>query len=145
MKGYIGLSGAIITQLFHAFYGGDTKSFILLIGWLPAAISLAFLRTVRIMKVIRQPNELKVFYNFLYISLLLAGFLMLMIIVQSKTEFTQNQYGGSAAAIVVLLLLPLAVVTTEEYNLWKLKTKSDPNPSVQIITEKLPKTKHPKQ
>ncbi|KAE8648846.1 uncharacterized protein LOC101205029 [Cucumis sativus] len=144
LKGYVGLSGAIITQLFHAFYGGDTKSFILLIGWLPAAISLAFLRTVRIMKVIRQPNELKVFYNFLYISLLLAGFLMLMIIVQSKTEFTQNQYGGSAAAIVVLLLLPLAVVTTEEYNLWKLKTKS-PNPSVQIITEQLPKTEHPEQ
>ncbi|KAE8648845.1 uncharacterized protein LOC101205265 [Cucumis sativus] len=144
LKGYIGLSGAIITQLFHAFYGGDTKSLILFIGWLPAAISFAFLRTVRIMKVIRQPNELKVFYNFLYISLLLAGFLMLMIIVQSKTEFTQNQYGGSAAAIVVLLLLPLAVVTIEECNLQKLKTKS-PNSSVQIITEKLPKTEHSKQ
>ena len=147
MKGYVGLSGAIITQLFHAFYGDDTKSLILLIGWLPAAISFASLRTIRIMKVIRQPNELKVFYNFLYISLALAGFLMLMIIVESKKQFNQNEYGGSAAVVLLLLILPLAVVIIEEYNLWKLKTAviKSPNPSVQIVTEKLPKTEHPKQ
>ncbi|KAL0538601.1 hypothetical protein IC582_022749 [Cucumis melo] len=147
LKGYVGLSGAIITQLFHAFYGNDTKSLILLIGWLPAAISFASLRTIRIMKVIRQPNELKVFYNFLYISLALAGFLMLMIIVESKKEFNQNEYGGSAAVVLLLLFLPLAIVIIEEYNLWKLKTAlvKSPNPSVQIVTEKLPKTEHPKQ
>ncbi|KAA0034694.1 protein NUCLEAR FUSION DEFECTIVE 4-like [Cucumis melo var. makuwa] len=147
LKGYIGLSGAIITQLFHAFYGADAKSLILFIGWLPPAVSFASLPIIRIMKVIRQPNELKVFYNFLYISLALAGFLMLMIIVESKTEFTQNQYGGSVAVLLLLLLLPIVVVVIEEYNLWKLKTSlvKSPTPSVQIVTEQLPKTEHPKQ
>ncbi|XP_022944943.1 protein NUCLEAR FUSION DEFECTIVE 4 [Cucurbita moschata] len=148
LKGYVGLSGAIITQLFHAFYGSDTKSLILLIGWLPAAISFAFLRTIRIMKVIRQPNELKVFYNFLYISLALAGFLMLMIIIESKLIFSQAEFGGSAAVVLLLLFLPLAVVIVEEYNLSKLKSAAinPPNP-LQILTEKPnpPKTEPQKQ
>lgn len=138
LKGYVGLSGAIITQLYRAFYGDDTQSLILLIAWLPAAISFAFLRTIRILKVIRQPNELKVFYNFLYISLALAGFLMMIIIVQNQTDFTRSEFGVSAAIVMFLLFFPLVIVVVEEFKLWKSKQMALNNPSVEIITEKPP-------
>ncbi|XP_061338855.1 uncharacterized membrane protein YMR155W-like [Gastrolobium bilobum] len=136
LKGYVGLSGAIITQLYSAIYYDDTKALILFIGWLPAAISFVFLGTIRYMKPIRQPNELKVFYNFLYISLGLAGFLLVMIIIQKRVNFTQSEFGVSTAMVLFLLFLPVAVVFMEEYKIWQNKRLAlvDPSP-VKIVTE----------
>ncbi|CAJ2630786.1 unnamed protein product [Trifolium pratense] len=136
LKGYVGLSGAIITQLYSAIYYDDTKALILFIGWFPAAISFAFLGTVRYMKPVRQVNELNVFYKFLYISLGLASFLFVMIIIQKKVSFSQSEFGVSAGVVIFLLFLPLAVVFTEENKIWRSKKLAlvDPSP-VKIVTQ----------
>ncbi|KAF5467042.1 hypothetical protein F2P56_016909 [Juglans regia] len=144
LKGYTGLSGAIITQVYHALYVDDAKSLILLIAWLPSAICLAFLRTIRVIKATRQPNEIRLFYNFLYISLCLAGFLMVVIIVEKRVDFTQSEYGGSAAVVLFLLFLPLAVVIMDEYKVWKSKKEALNDPgSLKITTEEATPTKSP--
>ncbi|GMG99440.1 hypothetical protein Nepgr_001280 [Nepenthes gracilis] len=142
LKGYVGLSGAIITQFYQAIYDNDSKSLILLIGWLPSAISIVFLRTIRFLKVVRQSNELKVFYEMLYLSLGLAGFLLVIIIIQKRVAFTQTEYVGSAVAVLVLLFLPLFTVVKEEYKLSKNKQEIiNTNASqVQIVTEDPPPT-----
>ncbi|EOA18159.1 hypothetical protein CARUB_v10006632mg, partial [Capsella rubella] len=105
--------------------------------WLPAIVSFAFLRTIRLMKVTRQTNELKVLYNFLYISLGLATFLMVVIITNKLSGFTHSEFRGSVAVMMVLLLLPIIVVVLEEKTLWTEKQVALNNPApVNIVTEK---------
>lgn len=119
LKGFTGLSGAILTQIYLAVYGSDSKSLILLIAWLPAALSVVFVYTIREMKIIRLPNEVKVFYHFLYVSIFLALFLMAMTILQKIMTFPKEAYAGSATAVCALLFSPLFIAIREELTLWK--------------------------
>ncbi|XP_016476019.2 protein NUCLEAR FUSION DEFECTIVE 4-like [Nicotiana tabacum] len=136
LKGYVGLSGAMLTQIYHAIYGNESKSLILLIGWLPAVVSFVFLRIIRIMKVVRIAHEMKVFYRFLYISLGLAGFLMLIIILQKRLDFKQSEYGLSTAIVLFFLCLPLGIVIKEEVDSWKTKKQALESISqVKLVTE----------
>lgn len=136
LKGFTGLSGAIITQLFRAFYWHNSKALIFLIGWLPAAVSCVFLRTVRLMKAVKQENEVKVFYDLLYISLGLAGFLMIIIILQNGLAFSKAEYAVSASVVLILLFAPLAIVFREEFKTWKSKRVAANDPSdLKVITE----------
>ncbi|KAK9913132.1 hypothetical protein M0R45_036956 [Rubus argutus] len=122
LKSYSSISAAVVAQLYHAVYGDDTKHFTLVVAWLPTAISFAFIGTIRIMKVSsRSSNELKAFYNFLYLSLGLALFLLVIIIVEKRVRFHQREYAGTAAIVLFLLFLPLAVVIMEEYKVWESK------------------------
>lgn len=136
LKGYVGLSGAMLTQIYHAIYGNDSMSLILLIGWLPSVVSLVFLRIIRVMRVVRIQHEMKVFYKFLYISLGLAGFLMLVIILQKRLDFKQSEYGLSCAIVLFLLCLPLVVVVKEEIDSSKIKKQELASVSqVKLVTE----------
>ncbi|CAI9766336.1 unnamed protein product [Fraxinus pennsylvanica] len=119
LKGFVGLSGAIMTQLYHALHGNDTKSLILLIAWLPAAVSIVFLPTIRLIKNVRLKNEVDVFYSILFVSLGLAGFLMIIIVIQNKLTFTRIEYVGSAVFVLILVFVPLAIVVKQEFYAWK--------------------------
>ena len=127
LKGYVGLSGAIMTQLYLAVYGNDSESLVLLIAWLPAAISLVFAYTIRVMKVDKQPKELKIFYQFLFASLALALFLMAMIIAQKHITFSKAAYVGSATVTCFLLFLPVLIAVRREFLLWNIKEKTEIN------------------
>ncbi|XP_058728276.1 protein NUCLEAR FUSION DEFECTIVE 4-like [Vicia villosa] len=136
LGGYLSLSGAIITQLYYAFYGDDSKSLILLMAWLPAAITFVFMPVIKHHKRAEQPNDSKAFYNFLYVSLIFAGFLMIMIIVQKCFNFTKSEYYVTTFVMLLLLILPLAVVILEEQRIWKSKKENiHPPKPLNIITQ----------
>ncbi|RCV40422.1 hypothetical protein SETIT_9G052200v2 [Setaria italica] len=130
LKGFVGLSGAIFTQLYLAIYGDDAKSLVLLIAWLPAAVSILFVHTIRIMPYPRptrrgaaagasSATSNDAFFCFLYISIALATYLLVMIVVQKQVNFSHAAYGVSAAALLLVLFLPLAVVVKQEYKIQK--------------------------
>ncbi|XP_054784744.1 uncharacterized protein LOC129291431 [Prosopis cineraria] len=134
LSGYLGLSAAIITQLYYAFYGNDSKSLLLLMAWLPTAASILFLPVIRHHKGVQQKNDTRNFYKFVYLSLLLAGFLLVIIILEKCLKFTQNEYYLSSSLMLFLLLLPFVVVITEELKLCKANQQEPQN--VTITTEK---------
>ncbi|GKC75768.1 protein nuclear fusion defective 4 [Tanacetum coccineum] len=138
LKGFTGLSGAIMTQIYLAVYGNDSKSLILLIAWLPAAISVVFVYTIRKMSLVRQPNEIRIFYHFLYVSVFLALFIMAMTIAQNLVSFSQRAYAGSATVVIFLLFVPLFMAIKEELNLWEMSKQ----PKVAVAEVKVDNMDH---
>ncbi|KAG5126209.1 hypothetical protein JHK82_027044 [Glycine max] len=108
LKGYVGLSGAIFTQFYHAFYGDDSKALIFLIGWLPAAISFIFLPTVRVV-------------------------LMVLIVVQNKLSFTRVEFIVDGMVVLLLLLLPLGIVFKEEFKIWKNQNQNFTDAAASVV------------
>ncbi|KAF0889966.1 hypothetical protein E2562_034422 [Oryza meyeriana var. granulata] len=119
LKGFVGLSGAIYTQLYLAIYGDDAKSLVLLIAWLPAAVYIFFVHTIRVLPYRRRGDgeelDSKPFFCFLYISIALAAYLLVMIVVQKQVHFSQPAYIVGATALLLILFLPLGVVIKEEH------------------------------
>ncbi|KAK9691188.1 hypothetical protein RND81_09G181900 [Saponaria officinalis] len=136
LKGFVGLSGAIMTQIYLAIYGNDSKSLILLIAWLPAAISVVFVYTIRTLKVSRQSNEINVFYQFLYVSIGLALFLMVVTILEKQFAFSKAGYAASASVVSAMLFLPLLVAIREEYSLLHGRTDPENGGEDNIVVEK---------
>ncbi|CAL5033500.1 unnamed protein product [Urochloa decumbens] len=121
LKGWIGLSAAIFSQLYLAFWAGrssDTQQLILLVASLPAAISVAFVSTIRVIPAPQQPatvcREIRALRCLLYMSLALAIYLMVANILQKSFLFNSIEYGLSAGIVLAMLLLPLVVVQREE-------------------------------
>ncbi|CAN0887895.1 Protein NUCLEAR FUSION DEFECTIVE 4 [Linum grandiflorum] len=109
LKGLIGLSGAILTQIYHAgtngVASGSSTAIILLIAWLPAIVPLLFSPVVRAAKFDRQEQEnkeIQVLYRFLYFAIGLAGFIMFVIVFQNRFEFNRAEYIGTASVVVQL-------------------------------------------
>ncbi|XP_031388084.1 protein NUCLEAR FUSION DEFECTIVE 4 [Punica granatum] len=141
LKGFVGLSGAVMTQMYLAIYGNDSKSLILLIAWLPAAISVVFVYTVRTLEPGRRPNERRVFYRFLYVSIVLALFLMVVTILQKQFVFPKWAYATTATMVCALLFVPLMIIIREELILWSSRKQpnsniiaADSNPAIKVIS-----------
>ncbi|KAE8791378.1 protein NUCLEAR FUSION DEFECTIVE 4-like [Hordeum vulgare] len=124
LKGFVGLSGAIFTQLYRAIYGTDNDGadLVLLMAWLPAAISLVFIPTIRIMPrgaavatAASSSRERKAFFYFLYASIVLAVYLLVMNVVELEVlGFPRPAYYVTATVLLLLIFFPIVIVVQQE-------------------------------
>ncbi|XP_024316379.1 uncharacterized protein LOC100836162 [Brachypodium distachyon] len=136
LKGYVGLSSGIFTQLYLAIYGDDAKSLVLLIAWLPAAVSVVFLHTVRVTRPRRRggsdDEEEGAFFCFLYISIAIATYILVMIVVQKQTSFSHAAYSVSATGLLLILFLPLLTVVVRQEYKESLSLREAPTAALQL-------------
>ncbi|RCV18702.1 hypothetical protein SETIT_3G323400v2 [Setaria italica] len=121
LKSFVGLSGAIYTQLYLAIYGDDAASLVLLVAWLPAAFNIFTVYTIRVLPYARRRADgdgkayNTPFYHFLYLSIALAAYLLVMIVVQKQVRFSHAAYIVTSTALLIILFSPAGVVVREEY------------------------------
>ena len=115
VQGFLGLSGAILTQVFYAVYRNDPSSFLLMVSWLPAVVALLFMAVIRVMPAATTDDKEQVnFTLFSTIAICLAAYLCGIIVLENVMPF------GRVASLVVVfillafLLLPFGVVVRAE-------------------------------
>ena len=133
LKAFVGLSGAIYTQLYLAIYGDDAASLVLLVAWLPAAFNIFTVYTIRVLPYARRADDggkpyNTPFYHFLYLSLALAAYLLVMIVVEKQVHFSHAAYVVTSTALLIILFSPVGVVVREEYKAVSQLEESLQNP-----------------
>ncbi|KAL2633339.1 hypothetical protein R1flu_004818 [Riccia fluitans] len=109
LKGFLGLSGAILTQLYQAIYPNQPESYILMLSWLPT-LALLWMFVLRPVPSPKRSNESMNLYFMSAIALCLVLYLMATIIVQNIVTWTRLASIITCAVCGLVLLLPLGVV-----------------------------------
>lgn len=123
IKGCVGLSGAIFTQIYLAIYGEDSRGVILLLGWLPSLITLLLMFFIRPMTPVHDKRETRTFYHFLYLALLLAGFLMFAIILENELPHIPSFAYKACGAITLILVISNIIIGIRAENAFKAQVE----------------------
>lgn len=112
LKGFSGLSGAILTQVYLMFNPSHDSSVILMVALGPPIVVLALLFIVRPVERSYRKNSRSDDLRFLAIygfCVLLAVYLLGILVVQSLVDITQTIITTSGAILVIFMVLPVLV------------------------------------
>jgi len=101
VQGFLGLSGAILIQIYHTFFDGEPATFILMLALLPASISLLVMFLQRIYEV-HGSDYKKHLDSFSVITVIIVAYLVFIIILQNLVSLP---YWGLIIEFVILMVL----------------------------------------
>ncbi|XP_006307112.2 uncharacterized protein LOC17899791 [Capsella rubella] len=108
MKGFVGLSGAMLIQLYETICPGDPKTFILLLAIVPSLLSVLVMPLVRIYET-STVDEKKHLDGLSTLSLIIAAYLMITIILKSTLSLPSWANAVTLAVLLVVLSSPLLI------------------------------------
>ncbi|XP_062203610.1 protein NUCLEAR FUSION DEFECTIVE 4-like [Phragmites australis] len=108
MKGFLGLSGAILVQIYHTLHI-DPSTFILMLAALPTAITLMLMYFVDVHNTHERYSK-KFLDAFSLIAVTVAGYLMAFIICDQVFIISSAVQSVCSVILLLLLLSPVAVV-----------------------------------
>ncbi|GAB4834109.1 hypothetical protein Ancab_032368 [Ancistrocladus abbreviatus] len=108
MKGFLGLSGAILIQLYQLLFKGNASTFILMLALLPPVVSLLFMCLVKIYPV-SGGDDKKYLNGFSIVALVVAAYLMIIIILENIFHFPLGAHIATFILLLLLLASPLKI------------------------------------
>ncbi|PRQ16079.1 putative major facilitator superfamily [Rosa chinensis] len=109
MKGFLGLSGAIIVQIYQIFMYEKTTSYLLMLALLPPINTLLLMWFVRIRNT-KEGNEKQHLDSLSIIALVVAAYLMCIILLENFITLPLAIRVVGFVVLVLLLASPLCVV-----------------------------------
>ncbi|KAK8962310.1 hypothetical protein KSP40_PGU009901 [Platanthera guangdongensis] len=111
LKGFAGLSGAILTQIYTMIHSPDHASMVFMVAVGPSMVVIALMFIVRPVaghKQVCQSDNSS--FMFIYsVCVLLAAYLMSVMLLQDIVDFSRNVYILFTVVLFVLLVTPVAV------------------------------------
>ncbi|KAM6569873.1 hypothetical protein CsatB_017858 [Cannabis sativa] len=120
MKGFLGLSGAILVQVYQTILYNKPTSFLLMLALLPTINCLLLMWFVRIHET-NEGNEKKHLNSFSLIALLLAAYLMVIIILGDVLTLGSIFRAFTFAVLILLIGSPICIAIRA----WKMEFHSN--------------------
>eukprot|EP00252_Welwitschia_mirabilis_P021005 TRINITY_DN526_c0_g1_i3.p1 TRINITY_DN526_c0_g1~~TRINITY_DN526_c0_g1_i3.p1 ORF type:complete len:556 (+),score=58.64 TRINITY_DN526_c0_g1_i3:41-1669(+) len=114
LKGFVGLSGAIITQIYRAIDNNDPGTILLLAASLPTSMVLLFSPFIRPLNSPAHKSDTKRFYVFLGMAITLSMFLMVCILLENLLVLPAALLRTFAVIAIVIGVAPLLWVIRSE-------------------------------
>ncbi|GMN45805.1 hypothetical protein TIFTF001_014994 [Ficus carica] len=113
MKGFLGLSGAILVQVYDTLCKGKPSTFLLVLALLPTVISILLMPLVRIHES-STGGEKKHLNSFSAVALIIVAYLMVIIILEIILTFSTWASISSFVLLLLLLTSPLGIAIKAE-------------------------------
>ncbi|KAJ9567164.1 hypothetical protein OSB04_003130 [Centaurea solstitialis] len=108
MKGFLGLSGAILIQIYQMLFNGNPTTFLLMIAVFPTLVSLLLMSLVHI-NPSDTTNDHRHLNSFSSIAVATAAYIMILLILQNLFLFPQWAHILTTTLLLIILSSPLHV------------------------------------